>query len=78
MKVQYEPGSDMMYIALSDGVSTESQEVAPGIVLDFDAEGNVLGIEIEDAGKLGDLTRLDISDLPVAQLILTKDTRAAA
>ena len=78
MKVQYEPGSDMMYIALSEGISAESQEVAPGIVLDFDADGRVLGIEIEDAGKLSDLTRLDVSELPVAQLILTKDRRAAA
>ncbi|MFN8496284.1 MAG: DUF2283 domain-containing protein [Anaerolineae bacterium] len=78
MKVQYEPGSDMLYIRLSDGVSTESQEVAAGIVLDFDVDGRVLGIEIEDAGKLIDLTRLDVSALPVTQLILTKDARAVA
>ncbi|MFN8472927.1 MAG: DUF2283 domain-containing protein [Anaerolineae bacterium] len=78
MKVEYEPGSDMMYIGLSEGIATESQEVAPGIVLDFDAEGHVLGIEIEDAARLIDLTRLDVSALPVAQVILTKDARAAA
>ena len=71
MRVEYEPDSDMMYVGLGEGVSTESQEVAPGIVLDFDANGRVLGIEIEDASKLIDLTRLDVSALPVAQVILT-------
>ena len=78
MRVEYEPESDMIYIGLSEGISTESQEVAPGIVLDFDADGHVMGIEIEDAAKLVDLARLDVSSLPVAQVILTKGTRAAA
>ena len=36
MIFQYYPDTDMLYIKLANGVSTESEEVAPGIVLDFD------------------------------------------
>ena len=52
MVVQYHPDTDMLYIKLADGVSTESEEVAPGMVLDFDAGNRVIGIEIEDARPL--------------------------
>ncbi|HCJ79342.1 MAG TPA: hypothetical protein DHV84_05045, partial [Desulfotomaculum sp.] len=36
MVFQYYPDTDMLYIKLADGISTESEEVASGIVLDFD------------------------------------------
>jgi uncharacterized protein YuzE len=42
----------MLYIKLADGISTESEEVAPGIVLDFDEQNRVIGVEIEDASSL--------------------------
>ena len=70
MTFQYHSDTDMLYIELSSGVSTESEEVAAGVVLDFDADGRVMGIEIEDASKLMDLSRLEVSALPVADLIL--------
>jgi uncharacterized protein YuzE len=46
MVFQFHPDTDMLYIKLGDGVSTESEEVAHGIVLDFDEENRVIGIEI--------------------------------
>ncbi len=49
MEIRYFPENDMLYIQLMDGISTESEEVAPYVVLDFDAENRVVGIEIEDA-----------------------------
>jgi len=51
MKFQYYSETDMLYIKLSMGMSMESEEVAPGIVLDFDASNKVIGIEIEDASR---------------------------
>ncbi len=51
MEFRYFPESDMLYIQLMDGVSTESEEVAPYVVLDRDADSRVLGIEIEDASQ---------------------------
>lgn len=72
MIFQYYPDTDMLYIELASGVSTESEEVAPGIVLDFDENDRVIGIEIEDASTFIDLSRLEVSALPIADLILSK------
>ncbi len=46
MKIEYDPKADAMYIRLAAGVVAESDEVRPGVVLDFDASGKVLGIEM--------------------------------
>ena len=68
----------MLYISLAAGISTESEEVAPGIVLDFDERNQVIGIEIEDASTLVDLSRLEVSALPIADLILSERIPAGA
>ena len=72
MIFEYYPESDMLYIKLIEGVSIESEEIAPGVVLDFDEHNRVIGIEIEDASKIIDLSRLELRALPVANLILTE------
>lgn len=51
MKVHYDAEVDVLRIALSDALVDESDETKPGIVLDYDAAGNVVGIEIQDASK---------------------------
>jgi uncharacterized protein YuzE len=76
MVLEYYPDTDMLYIKLADGISIESEEVAPGIVLDFDEQNRVIGVEIEDASKFIDLSRLELRALPVANLILSE--RASA
>ncbi len=72
MNFQYYPDTDMLYIELAGGISTESEEVAPGIVLDFDENNRVIGIEIEDASTFIDLSRLEVSAMPIADLVLRK------
>lgn len=72
MVFQYYPVTDMLYIKLTDKVCTESEEVAPGIVLDFGERNQVIGIEIEDASKFIDLSRLEVSALPLADLIFSQ------
>lgn len=76
MIFQYHQETDMLYIKLSDGESVESAEVADGIVLDFDADNHVVGIEIEDAGNQIDLSHLELRALPVSNLILSERTTA--
>ena len=68
----YYPDTDMLYIQLASGVGTESEEVAPGIVLDFDERNRGIGIEIEDASTFIDLSRLEVSALPIANLVLSE------
>jgi uncharacterized protein YuzE len=72
MVFEYYPDTDMLYIRLVDGISTDSEEVAPGVVLDFDEHNRVIGVEIEDASRFIDLSRLELKALPVANLILSE------
>ena len=57
MKIEYDRQADAMYIRLKAGVVAESEEVRPGVVLDFDAEGKVLGIEMLDVSLRTDNPR---------------------
>lgn len=72
MNFKYYPDTDMLYIKLVDEVSTESEEVAPGIVLDFNAQNRLVGIEIEDASTFIDLSRLEVSALPIVNLVVSE------
>lgn len=58
MKLNYHRETDSLYIDLVDRPSVESREVAEGIVLDFDAEGWLVGIDIDHASRNVELERL--------------------
>ena len=64
MKLNYYPDTDSLYIDLIDRVSDESREVSEGVVLDYDAEGNLIGIDIDNASKKLDFGELILSKLP--------------
>ena len=65
MIFRYYPKNDMLHIELIRTISTESEEVSDGVVLDFDENQNVIGIEIEDAARRIDLSKLEIAELPL-------------
>lgn len=46
MKLQLDAAADAAYLRLLETDVVESEEVAPGVVLDFDAEGAVVGVEV--------------------------------
>jgi uncharacterized protein YuzE len=64
MKLNYYPETDSPYIDLSDKISTESREISEGIVLDYDAAGDLVGIDIDNASRKVDLRQLTVSRLP--------------
>jgi uncharacterized protein YuzE len=69
MKIKYDPDVDVMRITLKDVAIEESGEEIPGIILDFDPEGNVVGIEILQASKRIDnpqAIEYMISQVPIA------------
>lgn len=68
MKLHYYPETDMLYIELSASPSTETREITDGLNVDLDANGNVVGFDIEHASKTLDLQRLEIDSLPVTAL----------
>jgi uncharacterized protein YuzE len=57
MKVMYDPTADIVSMILSSASVAESDEVRPGVILDFDQEGRVVAIEILDASR-----RMDAPD----------------
>ena len=65
MKLHYYKETDSLYIDLSDRPGKDSLEVAPGVVLDFDEGGALTGIDIDNASKIVDLSRLEAEDLPL-------------
>jgi uncharacterized protein YuzE len=64
MKLLYYPETDSLYIDLNSGASEESLEIADGVVIDFDAEGNIVGIDIDNASKRLDLKTLEAVNFP--------------
>jgi len=51
MEVRYYPSTDMLNIELSSAKSVESEEVHDGFVFDFDADGRVVSIEVDQASE---------------------------
>ena len=72
MVFEYYRDNDMLYIKLVSGTSVESEEVAPGVVLDFDKQNRVIGVEIEDASKFIDLSRLELKALPLTSVTFSE------
>lgn len=71
MKFQYYPETDSLYIDLAERPGTDSREIAPGIVLDFDEDGRLAGIDIDHASQVANLSRLEAESLPVTSFSLT-------
>lgn len=65
MKIQYYPETDSLYIDLSSKTSVESKEISEGIVLDYDEQGNLVGIDIDEASKKINLREFVLGSLPV-------------
>lgn len=65
MRFQYYAETDSLYIDLAEKAGVDSREVAPGIVLDFDEAGRLVGIDIDQASTVIDWTRLELESLPV-------------
>ena len=51
MKVTYDPETDILRIVFTQGRIEESDEDKPGIILDYDDKGDVVGIEVLDASR---------------------------
>lgn len=64
MKLNYHAETDSLYIDLSEQTSVESREISEGIVIDYDANGNLVGIDIDNASKKVQLEQLILNKLP--------------
>ena len=69
MKFNYYPETDSLYIDLADRPSAKTSEIAPGVNIDFGADGTIVGIDIDHASRLVNLTRIEASGVPPISLI---------
>ncbi|MGH8543036.1 MAG: DUF2283 domain-containing protein [Gammaproteobacteria bacterium] len=64
MRLNYYADTDSLYIDLSEQPSVESREISAGVVVDYDANGNLVGIDIDNASKKVQLQQLILNKLP--------------
>ena len=69
MKISYDKETDSLYIHLADRASVDSDQVNDGVVLDFDANGALVGINVQHASQRADINNLSISKLPLGELM---------
>jgi len=63
MKLAYHAETDSLYIDLSEHPSVDSREVSEAVVLDYDAEGRIVGIDIDHASRQAQLNRLVVTGM---------------
>jgi uncharacterized protein YuzE len=62
MKLSYHPETDSLYIDLAERPSAESREISDGVVLDYDLNGQLVGIDIDNASAKIELEKLVLSN----------------
>jgi len=70
MKIEYFKDTDTLYIDIKETTSVETKEISRGIVLDFDSEGNLTGIEIDNAQKVANLSKIEAKSLPISDFVM--------
>jgi uncharacterized protein YuzE len=66
MKLHYYPETDSLYIELKSGPGIETREIAEGLLLDLDAQGDAVGLDIDRASRRLDLSKVETVSLPPA------------
>lgn len=46
MKIEFDPIADAVYLELSDGEIEKTEEIKPGVNMDYDVDGNIVGVEV--------------------------------
>ncbi len=76
MKLHVDPEADALYLRLNESQIIESEEVSPGVVLDYDAKQEVVGVEILYLSQRGvDTNKLDFETLrkPAPETVLREE-----
>jgi uncharacterized protein YuzE len=66
MKLHYYPETDSLYIELKSAPGAETREIVEGLVVDLDANGEVVGFDIDHASRKLDLSKVETIALPSA------------
>jgi uncharacterized protein YuzE len=69
MKLTIDREADALYLDLDESLSFESQEIAPGVILDYSKEGKVVGIEMLYLSKRFDISQLKKLEVEPRELV---------
>ena len=61
MKLEFDPIADALYLEISDADVEKSEEIKHGVILDYDAAGNIVGVEVLSVSKLSKDRELKIA-----------------
>jgi uncharacterized protein YuzE len=75
MKITYDSEADALYIELREATPSHGQDIEPGVLVDLDHEGHVIGFEILDASKR--LTKEELSQVSYENLVSEKKAKLA-
>ena len=76
MIFHYYPDTDSLYIDLSGKTGADVIEASPDIVLDIDEQKNLVGIDVQNASRVIDLTNLEMISMPITNLMMKKEKTA--
>ena len=68
MKIEYSKSADALYVLFCEVYVSKSKEIEEGVIIDFDENGHVIGIEILDASKRlkpAELSNINIENIPL-------------
>ena len=70
MKLNYYKDTDSLYIDLSSKQSVETEEISDGVAIDYDSNGHIVGIDIDNASKKINMQEIVLSKLPTQKEIM--------
>lgn len=68
MRLHYDAETDSLYIKVAERPAADSDEILPGIVADLDADGRLVGLDVEHASQVFDLTEVELDGVPARVL----------
>ena len=71
MKIEYSHTADAIYVSFKEAFVAKSKEIEEGVVIDFDENSQVIGIEILDVSQrysLADIANVNIENIPLGSL----------
>lgn len=73
MKLEYFAETDSLYVEFRDRPAIDSREISEGVVVDYDAAGCIVGIDIDNADHKIDLERVVLKKLPGAVEVIPSE-----
>jgi uncharacterized protein YuzE len=72
MKLNYYEETDSLYIDLLNERSVKSTEISEGVVLDYDKDDNLVGIDIDNASRKLNLNEFSLNNIPVRKDLIPR------